>query len=403
MAVGFLMGRGYRREGMTYSQANTMPNKPIACDPRKKLLRLEQELNQIFLERADLIKIILLALLTRHHVLVFGKPGAAKSSLVRAISKAISGGCFSIQLGKDTSRDEVFGPIRVSELPNDRFCRAYENFLPGKPLVFLDEIDKSNSVILNALYTAMEERLFLDDGVMRPMPLVSLFGAANSITQLQSEALSPLLDRFLFRVEADWIQSDSNFLEFVRRRAEGDGPLVTTVLTLSELEFMQGEIHNVAFPGYTQESVAKLRKELANEGIFASDRRWGYIIDLLKAVAYFNGDSSVGEEHFALLRHVLWSDVKQGPVIERLLKALDQGLPVKVKAALTKATSQADAVLTIRDPNALPAKAALTLADLRVFKQELERLSRSRRVAQAIQVIEERIQRIEAHRQAVFN
>jgi len=105
----------------------------------------------MFLERTDLIRIILLSLLTRQHTLIFGKPGAAKSSLVRAIASAISGGCFQVQLGKDTTTDQLFGPIKVSELPNDRLCRAYQNFMPGKPLAFLDEIDKANSVILNAL------------------------------------------------------------------------------------------------------------------------------------------------------------------------------------------------------------------------------------------------------------
>ena len=86
------------------------------------------------------------------------------------------------------STDQLFGPIKVSELPKDRLCRAFENFMPGKPLAFLDEIDKANSVILNALYTAMEERLFLNDGEMCKMPLISLFGAANSISQLQTRS-----------------------------------------------------------------------------------------------------------------------------------------------------------------------------------------------------------------------
>jgi MoxR-like ATPase len=156
---------------------------------RSKLLRLEQELNQIFLERQELIRVIILSLLTRQHTLVFGKHGAAKSSLIRAVASALTCGCFSIQLGKDTTESQVFGPTKVSQLANDRLCRAYENFLPGKAIAFLDEIDKSNSIILNSLYTAMEERLFLDDGILRPMPLISLFGAANRIEMLQTDQL----------------------------------------------------------------------------------------------------------------------------------------------------------------------------------------------------------------------
>jgi MoxR-like ATPase len=164
---------GYRHAGLTLRVIRMVTSTPPKIDPRTKLLRLEQELNQSFFEREELVRIVLLSLLTRQHTLVFGKHGAAKSSLIRAVASALSCGCFTIQLGKDTPRDEMFGPIKVSKLPDDQLCRAYENFMPGKPLVFLDEIDKANSIILNALYTAMEERLFMDDGVMRPMPLVS--------------------------------------------------------------------------------------------------------------------------------------------------------------------------------------------------------------------------------------
>jgi MoxR-like ATPase len=370
---------------------------------RSKLLRLEQELNQIFLEREELIRVILLSLLTRHNTLIFGKHGAAKSSLVRAVSNAISCGFFGIQLGKDTTRDEIFGPIKISELSNDKLCRAYENFLPGKPLVFLDEIDKANSIILNSLYTAMEERQFLDDGVMQPIPLISLFGAANNITQFQSDALAPLLDRFLFRVEVNWIQSDTNFLEYVRRRGEQDSPVLTTVLSLSDVAALHLQVQQVSFPRDAQESVAKLRKDLASEGIFASDRRWGYIIDLLKAVAFLAGDNFVAEEHFQPLRHVLWTDSKQIPTIDRLLKALDQGLPAPLKAMLNQVTVRVDTALQNHDPATLLGEAALLIIDLKALKQDLATAPKNNKIRQAIRMVEQKINQVASHRQNIAN
>jgi MoxR-like ATPase len=382
-------------------------SKSKTCAPRDKLLRLEQELNQMFLERADLIRIILLSLLTRQHTLIFGKPGAAKSSLVRAIASAISGGCFQVQLGKDTTTDQLFGPIKVSELPHDRLCRAFENFMPGKPLAFLDEIDKANSVILNALYTAMEERLFLNDGEMCDMPLISLFGAANNIVQLQTEALAPLLDRFLFRIEVDWMQSDSNFLEFVRRRATGESPFITTVLSITELQQMQAAVRTIEFSVEAQEAIARLRKELAAEDVHASDRRWGNCIDLLQAAAFLNGNSEVTGADFAILKHVLWTDTQQISVIDRKLRALQKLKPSKGKgrSQLSKSLDPVldNAIAAMRDFDADTAvgKVAIALADLQGLKQGLGQMPQTQEIKDALTVIDQKITQLETHRQQI--
>jgi len=384
-----------------------MPKVKTPCGPRDKLLRLEQELNQIFLERSDLIRIILLSLLTRQHCLIFGKPGAAKSSLVRAIASAISGGCFQVQLGKDTTTDQLFGPIKVSELPNDRLCRAFENFMPGKPLAFLDEIDKANSVILNALYTAMEERLFLNDGEMCEMPLISLFGAANSISQLQTEALAPLLDRFLFRLEVDWMQSDASFLEFVRRRATGDSPFITTVLSITELQQMQAAARTIEFPAESQEAIARLRKELATEDIQASDRRWGNCVDLLQAAAYLNGNSEVTGADFAILKHVLWTDTKQISVIDRTLRPLLKLRPSNTKGksqfkqALDPVIAKATEAMRNFDADTAIGQVAIALTDLQGLKAGLSQVPQTNEIRQALTQIDQKITQLETHRQMI--
>jgi MoxR-like ATPase len=373
---------------------------------RSKLLRLEQELSQIFLEREELIRVIILSLLTRQHTLVFGKHGAAKSSLIRAVASALTCGCFSIQLGKDTTESQVFGPTKVSQLAHDRLCRAYENFLPGKPIAFLDEIDKANSIILNSLYTAMEERLFLDDGILRPMPLISLFGAANRIEMLQTDQLAPLLDRFLFRVEVDWLQSDSNFLEFMRRKAEHDTPILTTSLSLQELASLHLEIQQVSFPRSTLESIGRFKNELASENIFASDRRWGNIISLLQANAFLSGDQAVWEEHFYVLKAVLWTNQKQIPVIERLLKALDKGLSPQLKTLLEAINIKVDALLQEQDATALLADSALVINDLNYLRQEINQSiasSPSKSVRQVLSQIDRSIQQVTAHRKTICN
>ena len=49
--------------------------------PQDKLRKIREELQQMFLERAELIDGALAALLTAQHVLIIGPPGTAKSML----------------------------------------------------------------------------------------------------------------------------------------------------------------------------------------------------------------------------------------------------------------------------------------------------------------------------------
>lgn len=344
----------------------------VTLSPLQKLAQLEAELNQRFLEREQPIRLLLLALLTRQHALIFGSHGAAKSNLVQALADAFSGRLFRVQLGKDTTRDHVFGPVKVTALQQDRQCYAFENFLPGSNFAFLDEIDKANTVILNSLYTAMEERQFLNDGNMQAIPLNSLFGAANRIEKLQTEELLPLLDRFLIRIEVEWIQADANFLEYLNRTANYQHPAITTQISLTELQALQLEVQQVQFPRETIESVGKLKKTLQGDGIVVSDRRWGHIITLLKANALLHDDGFVWDEHFACLTHVLWTDKKQIPVLEKHLKPFADNTTAKaVKDLLKRAKAKTNTVLGITEARLLLGQASLVNTDLQAAKDEL--------------------------------
>lgn len=384
------------------TQANAFTQTPL-----QKLIQLETELNDRFLERQETIRLLLLALLTRQHALIFGKHGAAKSNLIQALGDAFGCGLFRIQLGKDTTRDHLFGPIKVSALQQDRQCYAFDNFLPGKEISFLDEIDKANTIIQNSLYTAMEERLFLDDGTMKPIPLISLFGAANRIEKLQTDDLLPLLDRFLIRIEVDWIQSDANFLEYLRRTADYNHPTTTTQISLTELQALQLEVQQVRFPKETLEALAKLKKTLQADGIVASDRRWGHLIALLKANALINGDTGLWDEHFDVLKHALWTDKKQLAAIERHLKPFEDSLSKQVKESLKTAKQKTQTILGNTDPKSLLGQAALIGNDLMQLGQELETMrtsvggKRLAAVEKAVRELNKLNQQVTEHRQQV--
>ncbi|HEY9906376.1 MAG TPA: AAA family ATPase [Thermosynechococcaceae cyanobacterium] len=377
-----------------------------------KLHEIERELNARFLERSEVIRGLLLAVLTRQHALIFGKHGAAKTDLVQALADAfVGGGLFRLQVGKDTTSDHIFGPIKISALQRDEQRRAFENFLPGSPFVFLDEIDKTNSIIQTSLYTPMEERLFTDNGQVQRIPLISLFGAANRIESLQTPELAPLFDRFLVRLEVNWIENDGNFLEFLRRVSEHDHPGISTSLNLLELQLLQQAVQQIKVPPATLESLTKLKKLLAQEGIFASTRRWSYLVHLVKASALLAGDGAVWEEHFAPLKLALWTDKKQIPVIDRVLKEFEVGQTQQVQDALKTAKRITEAVLKFTNPQQVLGQSTLAHQDLQQLHQELTALlssasiNKQRQVElnKALQTLTIQSDRIVAHRKQICN
>jgi MoxR-like ATPase len=171
-------------------------NRPLT----DRLRRLRDALLDGLVERDEPIRLALLAVLAGEHVLLLGDPGTAKSMVARRLHHAFaSGGYFERLLTRFTVPEELFGPLSIQGLEQDRYERVVAGYLPSATVAFLDEVFKANSAILNALLTLLNERLF-DNGTRRMVtPLAAVVGASNELPK--GEDLSALYDRFLIRLQ----------------------------------------------------------------------------------------------------------------------------------------------------------------------------------------------------------
>ena len=113
-------------------------------------------------ERYEPVTGLLVALIARTTVFFLGPPGTAKSLLVRDLCARIAGKpiYFEWLLTKFSTPEELFGPVSLKALENDRYTRVTAGKLPEAHIVFIDEIFKASAGILNSLLTVLNERKF---------------------------------------------------------------------------------------------------------------------------------------------------------------------------------------------------------------------------------------------------
>lgn len=280
------------------------------------------ELGGIYLERREVIEAFVITMLARQHGFVLGPPGTAKSDMLRSLCDRVQGAEFwQILMDRQLGKEESFGPIDIPEFEkNGHWQRNITGTFATAHIAFIDEVGKAGPASLNPYLTIMNERMFKANGSFKPVPLISAFGASNELLEPE---LAAMWDRFLVRLNVDYIQEPGNFASLLDSAVTPRGPQVATTVTLSELQdVISTHVPVISLPPGIVDSVLQLRAELRNETITPSDRRWKQSVRLLQASAWLNGRSSVDDDDLAILRHVLWDVVEEIPMVEKKVLSL---------------------------------------------------------------------------------
>src|SRR5262245_52122065 len=124
------------------------PPPPLAATRfATRLQEAARVMEQNFLDKQEIVRLLLISVVAGEHMLLVGPPGTAKSAMVRLFAKLIDARYFEYLLTRFTEPNELFGPVDIRAFREGTYTRRTETMLPEAEIVFLDEIFRSNSEI----------------------------------------------------------------------------------------------------------------------------------------------------------------------------------------------------------------------------------------------------------------
>lgn len=283
----------------------------MSLQPRIQAL-IEHISNGMF-EREEVISVALLSALCGQNCFLFGPPGTAKSLISRRIAAAFDQpGYFEYLMNRFSTPEEVFGPVSIKALKEDRYLRKTDHYLPKAEFAFLDEIWKSSPAILNTLLTLMNERMFRNGETLEHAPLKALIAASNETPQ-PDQGLDALYDRFITRLMVQPILHNHHFDQLLNSAPSSEQVQLPDGLAVKSEEWnrWQAEIDQVQISSDCFTIIHLIRAQLEQQhealGVYVSDRRWQRAARLMKASAFFHGRRHTNHSDALLLRHCLWT------------------------------------------------------------------------------------------------
>jgi len=290
----------------------------------QRLSQVARTLESTFLGKSESVRLMLIASIAGEHMVLIGPPGTAKSALIRLYAKLVDATYFEYLLTRFTEPNEIFGPIDIQAFRSGEYQRRMEGMLPQAEIVFLDEVFKANSAILNSLLSVLNERVYTVGGNVWKTPLISAFGASNEVPN--DEDLMAVFDRFLLRVRSDNLDS-YHFQDLLQKglshevsKLSGSYDSLEPVLTAKALHDLQSAFAQRmrSFPEDFLSTYKGLVFQIRAEGVSMSDRRAIKLLKLFAASAMLDGRPAPDNSDFFILRHI-WNNLDQSEILDGIV------------------------------------------------------------------------------------
>ncbi|WP_169392050.1 MULTISPECIES: MoxR family ATPase [Psychrobacter] len=264
---------------------------------QQDIARLLAQMNEVILDKPQVIKLALSCILAGGHLLLQDLPGMGKTTLAQGLAQLLGLSFNRIQFTNDMLPADILG---ISIFDPSSATMSFRQGPIFTQLLLADEINRSSPKTQSALLEAMEERQVSQDGQTFALP--SPFFVIATQNPLQQAGVYPLpesqLDRFLMCLSLGFPSPNA---ERALLRGQDRRELLSkleAVMNHEAIREAQQQIQQVFVADvvldYLQRLVAKTRSSLDYHGL--SPRGVIALQRAAQAFAYVSGQSEVTPE-----------------------------------------------------------------------------------------------------------
>jgi MoxR-like ATPase len=303
--------------------------------------QLEQALRKVIRGKDEVVRLAVVCLLARGHLLIEGVPGVGKTTLGQALARALDCTFQRVQFTSDMLPSDVLG-ISIFSAAEQEF--EFKRGPVFTNVLLADEINRTTPKTQSALLEAMNEGQVTVDAHSYPLPQPFLVIATQN--PVEHHGTYPLpesqLDRFLMRVRMGY--PDSGAEREILRSDAGTAKLeaLRPVLTGAELSEMQDAVTRVrvdeSLVSYALAIVQKTR-QTEHFSLGVSPRGSQMLYRAAQATAFLDGRTFCTPEDFkplvvpvfahrVVVNGLYASTLKKSEQAEQVMQEIVDGTPV---------------------------------------------------------------------------
>ncbi len=226
----------------------------------EKIKILEDKLNSILLGKSHVIRIAIISLISKGHLLLNDVPGVGKTLLGKSLASLINKKFVRIQMTPDMLPSDILG----SSIFNPQTSKF--EFIPGPiftNIILADEINRASPRTQSALLEAMEERQVSIDGISHRLDKDFMIIATQN--PLEHKGTFPLpeaqLDRFMVSTSIGYPDkaTEINMLKVAENNH------LEPVIDEGELEMIYAKLANIRKSDIVLEYIVNLLNNIRND------------------------------------------------------------------------------------------------------------------------------------------